>query len=581
MTYYSTSGYDDENTVDADQDDEQPRRALVSYHRPSGLLSDRAVLGIVALTIAMILCSVASWRLWTPISSTFIAFTNAISALFSGFGTVAPLIGFTLGLAAAATPLVIVAWLGGHAYVSLKGRFIRSHTFQVNPEVNNYGAFLDTRLGRFVQPIAGELPQRVPTVPQTYSPHITYKGGEPPDYYEEEEDEEQGESEMEQLPPARFTVEELARTVERNSMVVPIGRSLSTREMIWLEVEGSGNVLVLGMTQKGKSSWIASHLDILTRTHDRQHILLAILDLENKTGKLFETVPHIVRAKSRGRDIALHARDIHQVATCLLLLHDEMDRRYTLPEQQQAIQPFIMIYFEEFLSFRRSSKLDKQVRARAFDAFSELAKRGLKVRMKLLASAQLNYAADEDDVREAMGQFDTYIGFCLKPDAARAAGMIDNALIKANYASKQPGQFVVESAICTDMGLSPDYPLKQKLLEYEAAKQIAAAPFRDGDDMSITMPPKPLRNEDGNEQRNDSEAAPEANLNSKVKAVMEIPGESMKECILRVWGVKPGDSEAYRTARAEYAQCQQIIHAMARRAMDRAMDAPQAEEQEA
>jgi hypothetical protein len=41
----------------------------------------------------------------------------------------------------------------------------------------------------------------------------------------------------------------------------------------------------------------------------------------------------------------------------------------------------------------------------------------------------------------------------------------------------------------------------------------------------------------------------------------------MKDCILRVWKVKPGDSEEYRHARAEYEQVQRILHFLARRGL--------------
>lgn len=41
----------------------------------------------------------------------------------------------------------------------------------------------------------------------------------------------------------------------------------------------------------------------------------------------------------------------------------------------------------------------------------------------------------------------------------------------------------------------------------------------------------------------------------------------MVDCLKRVWNARPGDTESYRKAKQEYIQVQEIIHAMARKAM--------------
>src|SRR6266566_6377036 len=166
--------YDDEE-YEEEEETTRSHAMVSSYAYPSGgLLSRRFVLALVCLTFIFILCAVAGWQLWGQLSRLFTSITSALSDLFNGFGQVAHLIGFVLGLALAAVPVIVVAWLAAHAYVAVKGRSIRNRTFAVDPTVNNFAALLDERTGTFIQPEAGELPQTVPAVPQTYSPHIVY-----------------------------------------------------------------------------------------------------------------------------------------------------------------------------------------------------------------------------------------------------------------------------------------------------------------------------------------------------------------------------------------------------------------------
>jgi hypothetical protein len=67
-----------------------------------------------------------------------------------------------------------------------------------------------------------------------------------------------------------------------------------------------------------------------------------------------------------------------------------------------------------------------------------------------------------------------------------------------------------------------------------------------------------------NPVRNQQDAA----LQAKVEQVMQNPGETQGDIIKRVWGVTPGDSPKYKQAKAEYIQCLEIIHSLARRGMD-------------
>src|SRR5262249_10351491 len=63
--------------------------------------------------------------------------------------------------------------------------------------------------------------------------------------------------------------------------------------------------------------------------------------------------------------------------------------------------------------------------------------------------------------------------------AARSAGFIDNELLNKNYLAKIPGQFVVEATGINDLGVSPQFDVRQKLAALdgllEGANQVQAS----------------------------------------------------------------------------------------------------------
>jgi hypothetical protein len=158
------------------------------------------------------------------------------------------------------------------------------------------------------------------------------------------------------------------------------------------------------------------------------------------------------------------ARSAEEVALWLRYLKEEMDRRYKMNAQQKAQLPYLLIYIEEFLDLRR--RLKGIARTDALDDFTELATRCLKERMALLVCAQVDYA--DEDLRDAMAQFvGTNVTFSVKPSAARSAGFISSELLNKNYATRIPGQYVVEARGFTDLGVSPQYDVRQKLNELD------------------------------------------------------------------------------------------------------------------
>jgi hypothetical protein len=261
------------------------------------------------------------------------------------------------------------------------------------------------------------------------------------------------------------SISELVDSVKRNSFEVAIGKSLTTQEVITVELPDK-HIKVIGATRMGKSCMIASIIEQLRQTHDRQHLLLAILDLEDMTGRLFENDTHILKIETEQGITQIHARNVEQVASYIIMLHSMMLHRYEQITKRgiefMDAQPRILIYFEEFLYWKRLLAQfvpDERKRQAAIGAVTGIATRGLKVGMHLAVSAQVDYA--DKDFLEAMAQFvGINVSFAVKPSSARAAGFVSTDLLNKNFEARSPGQYVVEMIGGSDMGIAPDYDVK-------------------------------------------------------------------------------------------------------------------------
>lgn len=330
----------------------------------------------------------------------------------------------------------------------------------------NFPAYFDQQAKRFIQASPGNM--QVP-VPQslTYAPHFEYKDSSNRMLPEPEQDTFQA-----GLAP---TIEEVINALPRNGFQICLGRSLTTGELLQIELPDN-HIKLIGSSRKGKSCEAGAILEQIQQTHDPLMLQFALLDLEYKTSRLFERSAHVayIQAGRRGKVPAI-ARDPDEVALWLRYLREEMDRRYKVPAQQKTQLPYILAYIEEFLDLRR--RLKGQVLTDAIDNFTSLATRGLKERIGLMICAQVDYS--DESLRDAMGQFNgANIAFSVKPSAARSAGFIDNELLNRNYASKIPGQFVVEATGINDLGVSPQFDVRQKLAALDglsgSASQVQA-----------------------------------------------------------------------------------------------------------
>jgi hypothetical protein len=345
-------------------------------------------------------------------------------------------------------------------------------------------------------------------------------------------------------------VEDLAKLVERNGFQIPVGNSLRGNGPVIAGIEDV-HIRIIGSSRKGKSCLAAAVIDLVTQTHDPEVMTVALLDMENKTGKLFEDMDHLAVLAVGRKEVELHARNPRQVAEYLHYIRNEMDRRYSLSEAEQARQPHMLVYIEEFLSLKKHKDLDVRTRTTLLDDLNELAIRGLKAFIHLMACAQVDYA--DEDLKPLNNNFGMNVSFAVRPEAARAAGFVCSELLSANWADKLPGQCVVEATGCTDLVDAPDYDVKALLKARNEPKKVTVA------EVSETQ---------AKHRRNEVRNMPEAALQGKLRQVMENPGENMRDCIKRVWGAVPGDNEGWKLAKGEYEEVLKTIHQLARKGME-------------
>jgi FtsK/SpoIIIE family len=284
----------------------------------------------------------------------------------------------------------------------------------------------------------------------------------------------------------RYTVEEIASHIVRNSYQIYIGRSLKIPGNPAISISFYRRHLkVIGASQKGKSSMAGALLKIILKTHDPEHVLVALLDIENRTSKLFENDPHIARVRfSDGKETVLHARSKEQVIEHLELLVEILEYRATLTVAQVRALPLIVIYLEEFLLLKkelkqRAARLTGEAKERAeadYERFvfcvNQLAGRGLKYNLQLLVCAQVDYR--DDDLYEAFANITAGFCFCVRATAAASAGFMQAELLNQNAKNNKVGQCVVETPDGHDLILAPQYDLEAELTALE--KTVPAFP---------------------------------------------------------------------------------------------------------
>lgn len=284
---------------------------------------------------------------------------------------------------------------------------------------------------------------------------------------------------------ARLTLDQIVRHIEPNSYKIYIGRSLTRPGNPAIPISFyKRHIKIIGASQYGKSSMAAALLEIITRTHDPRHVLVALLDREDQTSKLFATIAHRAQVFVDGRPVVLHARTPEQVLAYLGYLIQVMEYRYTLSKTEMLQEPLILVYLEEFIALKDyfKSRIDavwKEEKEQAKRDYvdlvfriKELARRGLKAGMQLLMCAQCDYR--DDDLQEALINVTAGMSFCVRVTAAQAAGFYQTELLARNAKEDNKGQAVVEMPDCKDLVLVPEYDLEQRLITLEKAELAEA-----------------------------------------------------------------------------------------------------------
>jgi hypothetical protein len=263
------------------------------------------------------------------------------------------------------------------------------------------------------------------------------------------------------------TFEECVSQIQRNSYHVCLGRDVSGEGAYIIEDVHNNHVLLLGGSATGKSSQAAQIIDQLCRTHDCNHLHIALLDLEDQTCRLFADLPHIVRVpREHGEMIKAIARSAEEIAVHLGELVALMHERIALPLGQSKRLPKILVSIEELPKIKQHLKSQPTMLAQVTKDVTELLMRGLKVGIHLMVSSQDCYSQDE------LGVMTKHFGgikmaFSIQPELSRAAGFSHEMLLAENHQTKRCGQFALESPRYATLVLAPQYDVKAKLQSVE------------------------------------------------------------------------------------------------------------------
>jgi len=351
------------------------------------------------------------------------------------------------------------------------------------------------------------------------------------------------------------TIDSLIAGLPYNRLMTAYGVTVVAGKAISAVIPDAVHFKIVGSSGFGKSCEAAALLKIATSVNDADHVQIALLDLERKTSRLFEDLPHVARFRVGRKvvDMAMSAPSADEVAQKLAVLKGELDRRAA----RNIETPLLLIYVEEMLSLQY--EVDETLLSQMLDHLAILAVRGRKYGMFLEACTQVDYSTEQ--LRAAQKQFRTRIGFALDPSAARASGFINTALIKENFAKGQPGQFVLEMPGFSELMLAPAYDVKAELARLEAPTSTRHSPTSTTWEVPTSMRPQlRLSDQDGSPDGKRLEAEDDDHLEASESDMLSVKAlqvsamlkqrKGQNEIIEAVWGVTGG--RAYQEAVQEY-----------------------------
>lgn len=260
-----------------------------------------------------------------------------------------------------------------------------------------------------------------------------------------------------EAPLRRISITECVEAIEHNSLKVCVGSIQDTDQKAIITFKKS-HFKFIGASQKGKSSLVATFLDVVSQTHSADVVQFAILDMEDMTGNLFSDLPHVIK----------HARSKETVVLGLREMVSIMDYRYTLPVKEIAKMPIILIYVEEFLDLKNQLKaFNPDLYKETIAHITTLATRGLKARCQLMLCAQTEYRDSGGELAGALANIPNGFSVCLKPEAARAAGFTNTVLLNKNYQENKVGVFVAKHPQLQCIVVGAECDLEKRLADLE------------------------------------------------------------------------------------------------------------------
>jgi hypothetical protein len=262
------------------------------------------------------------------------------------------------------------------------------------------------------------------------------------------------------------TFEECAGQVPHNSYQICLGRDLKGEEN-YITLRLDNHLLLLGNTGTGKTCQAAQIIDQVTRTHDCDHLQVALLDPENEVCNLFADLSHVAQLKlSGGGTTKAIARSADEVAAQLGNLVAVVNERYTLAPGDATRQPQILVYLEEPFTVKWQLADRPTVLAQYTVDLAALAARGRKVGIHLMVCTQPS--SSQREFREMIQPLTSMaLAFCIQPSMGSAAGFHNDNLLAENYLPGRSGQFALESPRRATLGLAPYYDVKAKLQSLE------------------------------------------------------------------------------------------------------------------
>ncbi len=352
------------------------------------------------------------------------------------------------------------------------------------------------------------------------------------------------------------TLRSLLSHLEENALQICAGVRADSGEPVILSIPDAVHFKLIGSSGFGKSCLAAALLEQAITANSPDVLRIALLDLEHKTSKLFEDSPHVLELQSGRRHIPLVATSADEVAQQLGLLKLELDRRARLSEMALQDEPLLLIYVEEMLSLQY--EVAPELLAKMLADLAILAVRARKYHMFLLACSQTDYSTPE--LRTAQKQFRSRMAFAIDTTAARAAGFMSTDLIKWSFTHSQKGSglYVLETPGLAALMLAPVYDVRQKVLAKERAlvrsEQFSAR-------VQEPFTPEPFRVVES--ERNPRETPLKTTRNeqetawlAKVEQVRHYQALGWQKVAIlgKVWDAKPGGSQKWKQAEAEYQQ---------------------------